>query len=72
MKRTICLVMMVILILLIGIPAMASEVEVDKDSWLGVDYTAELIKVLDDGSEYALHAGAIFERLRNEKIEVLG
>ena len=71
MKRTICLVMMVILILLIGMPAMASEVEMDKDSWLGVDYTAELIKVLDDGSEYALHAGTIFERLRNEKIEAL-
>lgn len=71
MKRTISLVVMVILILLISMPVAAEEVNNNNEYWLSIDYTAELVKVLDDGSDYALHVGSIFEKLRNEKIEVL-
>ena len=37
-----------------------------------IDYMHEMIRAANDGSPYALHAGAIFERLRNYKIDVLG
>lgn len=58
---------MVVLILSISIPAMAASTTLDT----GIDYSAEIVKALEDGSPYAIHVGGVFERLRNHKIDVL-
>lgn len=48
-----------------------SQIEVtDFDS--SVDYTAKIAKCLEDGGEYAMEMGAIYETQRNMKIEKLG
>lgn len=36
-----------------------------------VNYSAEIMKCLEDGSEYAMHLGAIYEKMRNLKIDTL-
>lgn len=37
-----------------------------------VDYTAKIQECLEDGGEYAMLAGAVYEKQRNLKIETLG
>ena len=76
MKRLLCL--SIAAALLVGVPMVAAaapeisnHITVDgyDDS---VDYRAEIMACLEDGSQYAFEVGKVYEQQRNLKIEDLG
>lgn len=73
-KRLLCLILALVTACTVSGVAVAIDTsDVDVVSFdENVDYTAKMLKCLEDGSEYALYCGAIFERQRNLKIETLG
>lgn len=70
MKRFISVFLVAVLLMCVPMTAFAAPNPQGLDT--SIDYMHEMIRAANDGSPYALHAGAIFERLRNYKIDVLG
>lgn len=75
-KRLLCFSLaMVIMVSLAQVAVAALSVE-DHIAVTGfdekVDYTQKMIDCLEDGSEYAMLAGSVYEKQRNLKIESLG
>lgn len=73
MKKRFISIVMVVLICLMSIPMAASASESTSTVDFSIDYTAEIIKAINStDTEYAFHAAATFEQLRNYKIDSLG
>lgn len=75
-KRLLCLICAGLITLGFGGAAFAASSHSDVIAVTGfdetTDYTAKMQECLKDGSEYAMIAGAVFEKQRNLKIESLG
>lgn len=75
-KRLLCLICAGLITLGFGGAAFAASSHSDVITVTGfdetTDYTAKMQECLKDGSEYAMIAGAVFEKQRNLKIESLG
>lgn len=74
-KRLLCFCLAISMIFgtLGGVASAASSDVIEVHSFdAKVDYTQKMIDCAKDGSEYAMIAGAVFEKQRNLKIETLG
>lgn len=73
-QRLLCLIISVLVILSISIPVLAINTDYINVSGYdpNTDYTAKMLQCLEDGSDHALLAGAIYERQRNLKIDDMG
>jgi hypothetical protein len=75
-KRLLCFSLVMAVLLSFGQVVVAAPSVEEHISVTGfdenVDYTAEILECLDDGGEYAMLAGSVYEKQRNLKIETLG
>lgn len=75
-KRLLCFTLAVVMMVSLAQVAVAAPSVEDHIAVTGfdekVDYTAKILDCLGDGGEYAMLAGAVYEKQRNLKIETLG
>lgn len=75
-RRLLCFTLAVIMMvsctsMAVAAPSVEDHIEVTGFDET-VDYTAAILDCLEDGSEYAMLAGSVYEKQRNLKIETLG
>lgn len=75
-KRLLCFTLAVVMMVTCGTVAVAAPTIEDHIEVTGfdedIDYTQKMLDCLEDGSEYAMIAGSVYEKQRNLKIETLG
>ena len=75
-KRLLCFSLAVVMMVSCTSMAVAAPSMEDHIAVTGfdekVDYTAKILDCLEDGGEYAMLAGSVYEKQRNLKIETLG